>query len=524
MIQGQSRFLRGCVALMALLVAGMLVQGAVQVAEAARDDAAALARLRRPVPRVEGGRHLFRARLDGRGAPLCRVEQRYEMRERDSRGRERRRTVVGAVAMHAAGASIVTADGRALALGTGALRFDPADLRPLDAWPQARGRVVVAPVYQGGWVEATCVAPGEPLFVDACLAATGDALAPCTDGAEAVLTRGDGSPQRRVRVLARALEAELALGLAALATLALAVWVRLRRDPLLAALGVPQDEHTPDGLARLGWRVGLSAAVVCALGLAVSRWIDDAWTVADCAGLLAVAFAGWSVVGAFARSRECGDARSAIGRVRASSLAAAEAGRVAVAVHVRGAGEAAVSHDGRAAAWVQATLVQIVQEGRVTTRRVLHTAASPARIAVDDASGAGVLDLSEATVDLAPRVVHITDPTEAARVWAHYAPAKAPAVPVAVELRTLAVNEALWVLADAERAPDPGAEHASFRTAATRVLLRAAFVRRDDRGRDPDAGLRRAAVRSAAAGWGLAAATALAVLALGALRFVGGGG
>jgi hypothetical protein len=97
-------------------------------------------------------------------------------------------------------------------------------------------------------------------------------------------------------------------------------------------------------------------------------------------------------------------------------------------------------------------------------------------------------------------------------------------VPVAVELRTLAVNEALWVLADAERAPDPGAEHASFRTAATRVLLRAAFVRRDDRGRDPDAGLRRAAVRSAAAGWGLAAATALAVLALGALRFVGGGG
>ena len=92
-------------------------------------------------------------------------------------------------------------------VGLSGVVFDPYEWSIADAEMEAYFRGVVS-FQVGGRVVFACARPGQAAFVEGC-ASGGGRLGPCSDGANTVITLGDGSPRPRIRKHASETAAQL---------------------------------------------------------------------------------------------------------------------------------------------------------------------------------------------------------------------------------------------------------------------------------------------------------------------------
>lgn len=242
-----------------------------------------------------------------------------------------------------------------------------------------------------------CVHAGERVFVEGCFHREGRRLTGC-GGAPLLLTVGDGTAQPRIDDLAAVVALRLAAGAGALLVAVAYLWILGRAGRVVPALAGPTPVFAAWG--RVAFAASLPLLLVIARWAQAGGFGDPSLEIrlGYAAGLSVCVAAALLAVAARRRRGVLGRALAAVG-VDPTPLRAVGAGPVTVAVTTDAADVVGVL-DARPHAWVGVRIAELVEKSAVT--RWTNEPGWPARVAVRDASGPGVIDLTHAALDLRP--------------------------------------------------------------------------------------------------------------------------
>ncbi len=450
----------------AAVLAALAVDGARELA----NGSSVLHRLSARGPRASApgrvvGTGFARGRYD---LPVCYVAHQHYVSGKNGGWRTDQRAMLAEGATLSVGGSVWLVDPRAL-------RFDPLDDVVADEDLEARLRERDPGFFEGGRLRAACARDDAPVFVDACVSGA-NRLGRCPDGGVTTLTLGDGTPRRRIRAHASDVAAKLSAGVAFVVLLALYAWRASRAAALVDALR--SWNTAPPAPSRALPIAGLALSALGAWGVvavraAGERGLSTAYLAGYALGVTAIAGALVAALLLWDRRAKVTLAMEPVLGAETSRLARVGDGPAELAVRVRRDAPTVLLPDHAPHAFVRVAMKRVVQSGRNVTVVPLHAASWPARVPVEDPSGQGVLDITEADIDT--RATFRTVSGDAARaLLAAYAQtpfgdvraAAEPFASIVVEESYVDPGESLYLLGHIARVEDPDAQ-ATYRAMGT---------------------------------------------------------
>lgn len=412
-------------------------------------------RLHRPVSAAERHAGIVRGTGTFRGTDphgVCVVE--YQVRTSNGRNNNAWRTQ----SSYATGLDSVFKQGRdAWTVAPADFTFDPWLPTVLSGEEDARARQSLG--FPGdGRVVRQCARPGRPVFVEGCVA-RGRTLGACPDGSLTVLTAGDGTPRARLAARASDIAGQLSVSYIALVLLALygrrAARTAVPVDALRALHSAPEPPH-PTGTY---WLVGSLGAVACfALLVLPDR---DSFTGGYALGAVALAI-GAATTASF-RARRAALRLASVSTQALETVPLARGGEspAEVAVRVRADAPTIQLPGHRPRAFVRVVLRARPSSASAPAPRVV-TLSWPARLAVEDASGPGIVTLADADLDLRATFRTVARAEAGTLLAAYAATALGDDVPswtnplLEVSESYLDPGEALYLLGAVQHIPDFG--------------------------------------------------------------------
>lgn len=363
------------------------------------DPGSALHRLGRPLTQreLDGGRVTGAGTFAGmESPPVCYVAHQYYVSGKNGGWRT---DVSGTVA-----------EGATLTIGARAWAVDPAQIRfhPLDTYvadPEFEGalRRRMPNLPDGGRVIHACALANAAVFADACVSDSLRQLVSCRGGEPTTITLGSGTPERRIRSIASSVASGLAAGLAVLVFFASVLWRVCKAGALVDALrSWSREPPTPPRAAFLiAGLAGVVGVWIYAIARSVgTEDVNDPYLTGYGFGVTVIAAALLVALALRDRAVKLSLAMAPCIAAETARLARVGEGGAELAVRVRADAPAVTLRDHAPHAFVRVTVKRVVQAGRNRVAQDLHSASWPAAIPVEDPSGAGVLDLTGAAVDL----------------------------------------------------------------------------------------------------------------------------
>ncbi len=359
--------------------------------------------------------------------------------------------------------------------------FDPFDPLLVTGERDEWFRTVLGSVPAGGRLRAHCVANGEAVFLEGCVDSGSAFLTGC-GATPLTITTGDGTAQPRIDAHASTVAGQLAAGAAGLVAVMAYLWYLLRARPLADAL---LRRAGPVSATAL-WPQ--AAAIVTGATLGAIAQGMMVWTAADgtaasrsrpgyLAGLLVCAVAGVLALVVRRRRQVLDRAMKPVQEAETVPLCDARGGVVEIAVNVRNDAPCVAGIlDAQPHAWVE---IRVEETNNVGKRNVTRLAARkfwPAKVAVRDASGVGLLDLTHAELDLRSTVANFKDGSAGRLATALAQSAIGTLRPGpghvrwTVEQSVLDPGETLYVLGQCTRVEDPRAA-SSYRADSTMAVV-----------------------------------------------------
>ncbi len=375
-------------------------------------------------------------------------------------------------------AEVVTAHGRRAPVIADQIQFAPEELvtaRYDQVWSAKAG-------FTSGRYLESCVDSDDKVFVDGCLS-EGGALTSCSWNAPLVITTGDGTPQRRIDMVAASTMSRLAW--AGFGVWLAMMWlVRVFSAPPLVTELVGRLAKRSRKPAWIAGSLAIGAAFVFVVGLALNGCNAQEGTDAAVSraghGFGVVALALFVVTGVLLAQRMI--ERSAVAAklkvLPTLPLARASGDLVELAVRVH---PQAPPHpgplSGEPRAWWSLVVREEYRQGKSTSTKLVSTTFSQPGVAVLDESGEGMLELEGAKLDIRS-VGQSVKPTSSdaasqrVRPLLDTLPRTAGHMRFIVEESFVEPGESLYVLGHAEQVPGSQAR-SGYRVAPTTAVVRA---------------------------------------------------
>lgn len=404
--------------------------------------------------------------------PICLVTHQHYVSGKNGGWREDWRKVF------VEGAVMVTAHGRRAPLITEQIQFAPEELvtsRYDKVWSGKAG-------FTSGRYLESCVDSDDRVFVEGCIA-EGGGIAPCAWDKPVVITTGDGTPQRRIDMVA-------ASTMSRLAWFGFGVWLAMMwlvrvfsAPPLVTELVARLAKRS----RKPAWIVGslaIGAAFVFVVGLALNGCNAQEGTDAAVSraghGFGVIALSLFVVTGVLLAQRMI--ERSAVAAklkvLPTLPLARASGALVELAVRVH---PQAPPHpgplSGEPRAWWSLVVREEYRQGKSSSTKHVSTTLSQPGVAVLDESGEGMLELEGAKLDVrsvGKSVTPLSSDAESLRVrpLLDTLPRTSGHMRFIVEECFIEPGESLYVLGHAEQVPGNQAR-SGYRVAPTTAVVRA---------------------------------------------------
>jgi hypothetical protein len=372
--------------------------------------------------------------------------------------------------------AMLSLSGRTLGVDLQSLEFDPAETQVASPEMEA---VIVSQMgrnFESGRYLYQCAQPGVPLFADGCVRADGSELTRCLTS-RLVLSVGDGTPTRRIRVHANAATAKLACTLLLLLGGLWVLWRLICVGPVLDPLRSWNPKPaTPSRTMVYVVATMVAFAVAVVLGV-VSRSIHSTlnpfWATYGIAVpvLLATAVA---YLTAYDRREKVACAMVPSQATETQRLARVGEGAAELAVRVKQDAPTLVlpEHE-HPYAWVRLTVHRVITVGKSQQLECIFTGQWPKQLTVEDPSGSGIVEMLATTLDTRAvfETVSGSDARERLRQYSTIGDFRALAdasnnEPVEIEMSYLVPGETLYLLGNIRRVKDSNVT-AMYRDVAT---------------------------------------------------------